>query len=43
MALLPRTNLTIPGRFHLIVRSSDRLLYVTLWLFGKRYHYCNHK
>lgn len=28
-------NYTWPGRLHLIV---GRYLYVTIWLFGRRYH-----
>lgn len=32
-------NYTWPGRFHLIVQA--RFIYVTLRVFGRRYHYCN--
>lgn len=32
-------NYTRPGRFHIIVKG--RLIYLTVWLFGWRFHYCN--
>jgi hypothetical protein len=32
-------NYIRPGRFHLIKRPG--FIYVTLWFWGKRFHYCN--
>ena len=33
-------NYPRPGRFHLILRGTDVWVYVTLWLFGWRLHWC---
>lgn len=32
-------NFTLPGRFHAVVHWR-RIFYVTLWMFGRRYHVC---
>lgn len=34
-------NVTIPGRFHLIIHR--RFIYATLWLMGRRYHWTNRR
>lgn len=31
-------NYTCPGRLHIIM--SKRIIYLTLWMFNKRFHYC---
>lgn len=31
-------NYTIPGRFHLIIRTN--LFYITVWFRDKRFHKC---
>lgn len=31
-------NYTRPGRLHVII--SRRIIYLTLWFMGKRYHWC---